>query len=623
MFGSATQSLGVFAQGTGASKIGFTQSGTNATKLLLSQLLARAFLPEMFGAAGDDATDDTTAFDKAQTAAGSDGVVVLMPRRKYRVGDLTLLGSREWLGNGAIIRAANPDSNIFVATSISDVVIRQMRFDGRKSAATSAVANKMSIYCRDTTDLRLEDLVFLNSGEDALYFGSATGAHIGCYTTYLNNISIKGASRNGISIVNVRGLYGHAITVRDTADASGAFTSGPFDGIDIEPGNGEATDEVHLSGITTLDNAGRGIHLYGLAGSTSGQQRVVIDGHFSRGDLHAFRVARFNDRASGSENVFRYRGESHNHTSSGGAYAIEELGDKTSLDVEATVYGNSTSNKAILTTRDSATYTSVTGVPKIRGRFSLFGRFNDVFGTGSGVFTSGDIYQDTEIMVDVRNATINGSGSDTDQRAKVWFLNGSTDAITRDKTASGNITTSDTLAGTRAVTNIGAGAVITLTLTTAGHTTDQEAEFAVLGTHGMILELEDTSKVIYPWGAYRVACFEIHGRVRLKKLSSGDWKAVACPLGQRGNWVLYGEATWDPASIANGARESKDVTVPGIDRGSFTLAALTRDTTGLAITCAGKTTDTATVTLSNNTGGAVDLASGTVRVFGWKPGLTA
>jgi len=73
-------------------------------------------------------------------------------------------------------------------------------------------------------------------------------------------------------------------------------------------------------------------------------------------------------------------------------------------------------------------------------------------------------------------------------------------------------------------------------------------------------------------------------------------------------------ATWNPGSIADGAGESMDVTVTGANLGDFARASFSLDTTDLTLTADVTAADTVTVRLNNNTGGAVNLAEGTVRV---------
>lgn len=78
--------------------------------------------------------------------------------------------------------------------------------------------------------------------------------------------------------------------------------------------------------------------------------------------------------------------------------------------------------------------------------------------------------------------------------------------------------------------------------------------------------------------------------------------------------MLSGSATWDAASIADGDSEDKDITVTGAALGDFVLVAFSIDITGLVLTAVVTATNTVTATLTNSTGGAVDLTSATVTV---------
>lgn len=77
---------------------------------------------------------------------------------------------------------------------------------------------------------------------------------------------------------------------------------------------------------------------------------------------------------------------------------------------------------------------------------------------------------------------------------------------------------------------------------------------------------------------------------------------------------LDGSDTWDPGSIADGDEEAKEVTVTGAALGDFAVASFSLDVADLALSASVTAADTVTVVLSNNTGGAIDLASGTIRV---------
>jgi hypothetical protein len=74
-------------------------------------------------------------------------------------------------------------------------------------------------------------------------------------------------------------------------------------------------------------------------------------------------------------------------------------------------------------------------------------------------------------------------------------------------------------------------------------------------------------------------------------------------------------ATWDPASVASGATVTTTVTVSGASLGDFTLESFSLSLAGLQLTSYVSAANTVTAVLSNLTGSAVDLASGTLSVL--------
>ena len=77
---------------------------------------------------------------------------------------------------------------------------------------------------------------------------------------------------------------------------------------------------------------------------------------------------------------------------------------------------------------------------------------------------------------------------------------------------------------------------------------------------------------------------------------------------------MTASATWDPASIDDGNEVSVDVTVPGAALGDFAFASLGVDVADLVRDANVTAANTVTAVLANNTGGAVNLASSTLRV---------
>lgn len=90
------------------------------------------------------------------------------------------------------------------------------------------------------------------------------------------------------------------------------------------------------------------------------------------------------------------------------------------------------------------------------------------------------------------------------------------------------------------------------------------------------------------------------------------------------NFYVY-TATYDPGNAATGSGTfaSSDVTVPGVALGDVVLASsFSLDTVDTAIVAAVTAANTVTVTVLNNTAGAVNLASGTIRIVVARPNAT-
>lgn len=80
--------------------------------------------------------------------------------------------------------------------------------------------------------------------------------------------------------------------------------------------------------------------------------------------------------------------------------------------------------------------------------------------------------------------------------------------------------------------------------------------------------------------------------------------------------VLSGSATFNPASSADGAGATTTVTVTGADLGDFvTGVSFTLDLAGISVTAWVSAADTVSVRFQNESGGTLDLASGTLRAL--------
>lgn len=78
---------------------------------------------------------------------------------------------------------------------------------------------------------------------------------------------------------------------------------------------------------------------------------------------------------------------------------------------------------------------------------------------------------------------------------------------------------------------------------------------------------------------------------------------------------LFGSATYDPASLADGAGATTTVTVTGAALGDMvTGVSFSLDLQGITLTAYVSAADTVAVRFQNESGGVLDLASGTIRV---------
>jgi hypothetical protein len=78
---------------------------------------------------------------------------------------------------------------------------------------------------------------------------------------------------------------------------------------------------------------------------------------------------------------------------------------------------------------------------------------------------------------------------------------------------------------------------------------------------------------------------------------------------------LFGSATFDPANLVDGAGATTTVTVTGAVLGDFvTGVSFSNDLQGITVSAYVSSANTVSVRFQNESGGALDLASGTLRV---------
>lgn len=91
------------------------------------------------------------------------------------------------------------------------------------------------------------------------------------------------------------------------------------------------------------------------------------------------------------------------------------------------------------------------------------------------------------------------------------------------------------------------------------------------------------------------------------------WMQFFNSLVSRGK-VLLTDATADPPNLGSGATAQVTVSVPGAKAGDHASASFEAGDPGVVVLANVTADDTVTVTFWNVTGGAINLASGTIRV---------
>jgi hypothetical protein len=102
--------------------------------------------------------------------------------------------------------------------------------------------------------------------------------------------------------------------------------------------------------------------------------------------------------------------------------------------------------------------------------------------------------------------------------------------------------------------------------------------------------------------------------LRLQEVEPGVWKATSGL-----NFLQSASQVWDPASLASsGTPLTTNVAVTGAAAGDFAVASLSSDLLGCDLRAEVTAADTVKVTLTNSTGAAQNVASGTLRVLVWR-----
>lgn len=236
----ASANMAALAASSGASLVGFLQSGSGAVARTLQSKTREIVSVTDYGATGDGSTNDTAAFAAALAAA--DRVYIPAPSVSYRVSSITVGEGKELITDG-FATVLHQVSGTAVGTRIievvgSNVVIGDMTVKGNIATDTNEQNHGVFIQSNasagNLSNITIGDIYGQDIRGDVLYIGATTGY----LTTYVRFGRISGSNilRNVVSVV------GAAYVTGDAAISSGA--TGLW-ALDIEP-NTVTCHDIHV-----------------------------------------------------------------------------------------------------------------------------------------------------------------------------------------------------------------------------------------------------------------------------------------------------------------------------------------------------------------------------------------
>lgn len=209
--------------------------------------------PEWFGAVGDEVADDTAEIQDAVTACPVGGIVWFTGT--YLIsGTITLKSGVHLIGTaGAKIKLkdashAGLDSTtaMLAGSSISNVMVACLTLDGNKANNTTGNTSKGDgLYFSDATNIVIESVRIINCPRDGLTFLGATTQDVRISNCFIDGSGIVGM--NGGE--NLLLIAGKNFTV-----SNGTFTNSLLRGIGIETTGGSTIVDVAISNCISSNN---------------------------------------------------------------------------------------------------------------------------------------------------------------------------------------------------------------------------------------------------------------------------------------------------------------------------------------------------------------------------------
>ena len=576
------------------------------TKVKTSMIADTLISVKNYGAVGDGVTDDTAAI----RAAIADSNSLYFPSGTYMVdpdvgsGEIFYIENQDSFfisGYGATIKnvagAGLYGAETFQFRNCDNVTVEGLTIDCNKQNQTGGY-NAIGIYGGENITIR--DCILLNAKQDGIYVRSDNVTVQGNYpnNVLIDNVYIDNANRNGISVIGCQSITITNSTLINTGgEAPGA-------GIDFEPNSVDiyGIKNAIVSNCIFENNDGSGVVVTGSSATNPGETpwvlNIMIDNIICKDNgaaaLGAGSSCDVLIARAGSAVLNGYSCNSNVDWGRNGLVHVANGVENASLsnlyfkDIQHTdtnkvlVYIDSHSEN-IRTVSNVYAYNCNVNVVQGGAKASFDGIYAEDCG---GIPMSGD-------EVTIKNATLircdglTSTSSSTISDVTIIDSTATYPLRARGKGSSyQNITIQNT--GTAS------GYAVWLDKAVTADPTDDLLDCLLDGFY-----INDIGGY---WDTPSNAYYIDQTSLATNKIRN----MIPSPLG--------GSTTWDPASIASGGSASTTVSLLRGDVGDRCVTTHSVSLQGLISFASVTSANTATVTLFNPTGGAIDLASHTVTV---------
>jgi hypothetical protein len=230
--------------------------------------------PMDYGAVCDGTTDDKVAIQSWLTALSGTYIGLIPPGKVCAISLYVYVPSNVTIiAYGATLKARNAanantglsltDPTQGTAVGPSNVTIKGLKIDGNKANRTGPFV-AANLYIVSASDVKIEDVISVNCTADCFYVGG--NITIGGVSTRVefNNVTGQNPTRNGTSVVGVSNFRMNGF------EMTGATTTSPFTGIDVEPDSlNTPNSDFWISNGSASGNSGYGVQINpaGLAGA--------------------------------------------------------------------------------------------------------------------------------------------------------------------------------------------------------------------------------------------------------------------------------------------------------------------------------------------------------------------